>query len=152
MLSGFVPASRLAPASTVSGRFFYYFYSAIVLLLLIFTTIARLMKQEHIVINDNSVYSAGILMRKEQIAVIALAAWLTVILIFMLLAQTFDIGIFFVLSIIGFLITLKLITPKYIRPGYIRYIRYILAAGIVIFGVIVALKVMEILGLEIGFL
>jgi Ni,Fe-hydrogenase I cytochrome b subunit len=90
-------------------------------------------------------------MRKEQIAVIALAAWLTVITVFMLVAQTFDIGIFFVLSIIGFLITQKLITPKYIQPGYTRYIRYILAAGIVIFGVIVALKVMEILGLEIGF-
>jgi len=152
MLSGFVPASRLAPASTVSGRFFYYFYSAIVRLLLIFTAIARLMKQEHIVINDNSVYSAGILMRKEQIAVIALAAWLTVITVFMLVAQTFDMGIFFVLSIIGFLIIMKLISPTYIRPGYIRYTRYILAAGIVIFCVFVALKVLEILGLEIGFL
>jgi hypothetical protein len=110
------------------------------------------MKQEHIVINDNSVYSAGIPMRKEQIAVIALAAWLTVIIVFMLVAQIFDIGIFFVLSIIGFLIIMKLISPTYIRPGYIRYTRYILAAGIVIFCLFVALKVMEILGLEIGFL
>jgi hypothetical protein len=122
-----------------------------VLLLLIFTNIARFIRQEHIVINDNSVYSAGILMRKEQIAVIALAAWLTVISIFMLLAQTFDIAIFLLLSIIGFLIMMKLISPKYIQPGYLRYTRYIIAAGIVIFGVIVALKVMDILGLEIGF-
>lgn len=91
-------------------------------------------------------------MRKEQIAVIALAAWLTIISIFMLLAQTFDIKIFLLLSIISFLIMLKLITPKYISPGYTRYTRYIIAAGIVLFGVIVALKVMEILDLEIGFL
>ena len=91
-------------------------------------------------------------MRKEQIAVIALAVWLTIISIFMLLAQSFDMGIFFVLSLIGFLIIVGLITPKYIRPGYLRYIQYILAAGIVIFGVIVAQKVMEILGLEIVFL
>jgi hypothetical protein len=102
--------------------------------------------------NDTSVSSAGILMRKEQIAVIALAAWLTLISVFMLLAHTFDIGIFFILSLIGFFFILQLITPKYIRPGYLRYLQYILVAGIVISGVIVALKVMEILGLEIVFL
>jgi hypothetical protein len=102
--------------------------------------------------NDNSVSSAGILMRKEQIAVIALSMWLILITFFMLLAQTFDIGIFFILSFIGFLIIVELITPKYIRPGYLQYIQYIRAAGIVIFGVIVALKAMEILGLEIVFL
>jgi hypothetical protein len=93
--------------------------------------------------NDNSVSSAGILMRKEQIAVISLAAWLTLISILMLLAQTFDIGIFFVLSLIGFFILVELIMPKYIRPSYFRYIQYILAAGIVIFGVVVAQKVLE---------
>jgi hypothetical protein len=102
--------------------------------------------------NDNSVSSAGILMRKEQIAVIALSVWLILITFFMLLAYTFDIVIFFVLSFIGFLIIVGLITPKYIRPGYLRYIQYIRAAGIVIFGVIIALKAMEILGLEIVFL
>ncbi len=63
----------------------------------------------------------------------------------MLLAQSVDLEIFFVLSLIGFLIIVELIAPKYIQPGYLRYIQYILAAGIVIFGVIVAQKVMEIL-------
>ena len=101
--------------------------------------------------NEDSVSSAGILMRKEHIAVIALAVWLTFISLFMLLAQSFNFEIFFVLSLIGFLIIVELIAPKYIQPGYIRYIRYILAAGIVIFGVIVAQKVLEILGWEIVF-
>jgi hypothetical protein len=102
--------------------------------------------------NDNSVSSAGILMRKEQIAIIALAVWLTVITVFMLVAHSVNLEIFFLLSLIGFFIIVELITPKYIRPGYLRYIQYILAAGIVIFGVIVVLKVMQILGLEIVFL
>ncbi len=101
--------------------------------------------------NDDSVSSAGILMRKEQIAIIALAVWLTLIAVFMLLAQSVDLEIFFVLSLIGFLIIVELIAPKYVQPGYLRYIRYLLAAAIVIFGVIVAQKVMEILGLEIVF-
>jgi hypothetical protein len=95
--------------------------------------------------NDNSVSSVGLLMRKEQIAVIAFSVWLILITFFMLLVQTFDIGLFFVVSLIGFFIILESISQKYIRPDYLRYIQYILAAGIVIFGVIVAQKVMEIL-------
>ena len=95
--------------------------------------------------NDDSVSSAGNLMRKEQIAIIAFAVWLMCIAIFMLLAQSVDLEIFFVLSLIGFLIIVELISPKYIQPGYLRYIRYILAVAIVIFGLIVARKVMEIL-------
>jgi len=90
-------------------------------------------------------------MRKEQIAIITLAVWLIVISVFMLLAQSVDFEIFFVLALIGFLIIVELIAPIYIQPGYMRYIRYLLAAAIVIFGVIVAQKVMEILGLKIVF-
>jgi hypothetical protein len=84
-------------------------------------------------------------MRKQQIAIIAFAVWLTLIAVFMLLAQSVNLEIFFVLSLIGFLIIVELIAPNYIQPGYMRYIRCILAAGIVLFGVIVVQKVMEIL-------
>ena len=93
----------------------------------------------------------GILMRKQQIAIIALAVWLTLISGFMLLAQSVDFEIFFVLSLIAFLIIVQLIAPTYIRPGYLRYVQFILAAAIVMFGLIVAQKVLEILGLEIVF-
>ena len=88
-------------------------------------------------------------MRKEHIAIIALAVWLTLISVFMLLAQSVDFEIFFVLALIGFLIIVELIAQKYVQPGYLRYIRYLLAVAIVIFGLIVAQKVMEILGWEI---
>ena len=90
-------------------------------------------------------------MRKQQIAIIALAVWLTVIAVVMLLAQSVNLEIFFVLSLIGFLVIVELIAPNYIQPGYMRYIRYILAAGIVLFGVIVVQKVLDVLGLEIVF-
>jgi hypothetical protein len=101
--------------------------------------------------NEDSVSSAGIRMRKQHIAIIALAVWLALIAVFMILAQSFNVEIFFVLSLIGFLIIIELIAPKYFQPGYMRYIRYILAAGIVIFGVIVVQKVIDILGYEIVF-
>jgi len=101
--------------------------------------------------NDNSVSSAGILMRKEQIGIIALVIWLILISMFMLLTQGVNLEIFFVLSLIGFLIIVEFIAPEYIQPSYLRYIKYLLAVGIVIFGAIVTLKVMEILGFEIVF-
>jgi hypothetical protein len=102
--------------------------------------------------NDESVSSVGTPMRKQHIAIIALAVWLALIAVFMILAQTFNIEIFFVLSLIGFLIIVELIAPKYIQPGYMQYIWYILVAGIVIFGVIVIQKILDILGYEIVFL
>ncbi len=52
-------------------------------------------------------------MRKEQIAIIALAVWLILISLFMLLAQSINLEIFFVLSLIGFLIIVETIAPKY---------------------------------------
>jgi hypothetical protein len=85
-------------------------------------------------------------MRKEQIAIIAFAAWLTLIAIFMVLAQSVNLEIFFVLSLIGLLIIIELTGPKYVRPRSLWNIWYILAAGIAIFGAIVVLKAMEILG------
>ena len=84
-------------------------------------------------------------MIKEEIAIIALAVWLTVISIFILVAQSVNLEIFFVLSLIGFLIIAELITPKYIQSGYLRYIQDILTVGIAIFVLIVMQKVMVIL-------
>jgi hypothetical protein len=91
------------------------------------------------------------MMRKEQIAIIALAAWFTLISGFMVLAQRVDLQIFFVLALIGFLIIVELIAPKYIQPASRSYIKYLLVVAIVIFGLIVAQKVLEILGFEIVF-
>jgi hypothetical protein len=95
----------------------------------------------------NSVSAAGILMRKEQIAVIALAGWLTVLTVFMLVTQSVNLEILFVLSLIGCFIIVVQITPKYVRPGYLQYIRYVLVLGVILFGVIIALKIMQMLGL-----
>jgi uncharacterized membrane protein YadS len=88
-------------------------------------------------------------MRKQQIAIIALALWLTIVFFFMLLVQRVNLEIFFILSLIGMLVIVQLMQSYFVQPGYLTYIRYLLAAGIVMFGVIVALKVLDILGWEI---
>ena len=84
-------------------------------------------------------------MRKQQIAIIALAVWLTIVSLCMLLARWVDFEVFFILYLLGFLLIIQLIQPIYTQPRYLQYIKYLIAAGIVIFGMIVAKKVMEIL-------
>jgi len=84
-------------------------------------------------------------MRKQQIAIIAFALWLTIVSLCMLLIQRFDIELFFVLCLLGIFVIVQLMQSNYVQPGYLQYIRYITAAGIVMFGILVAQKVMEIL-------
>jgi hypothetical protein len=105
----------------------------------------------NIIRDGNNFSDAGIPMRKQQIAIIALTMWLTIVSIFMLLAQSIDFKVLIVLWFMGILVIMALIEPQYVKPDYLRYIRFITAAGIVIFVAIVALKVLEILGLEIVF-
>ncbi len=84
-------------------------------------------------------------MKKKVLAVITIAVWLMIISIFMLLAYRIDLEIFFVLWLIGLLVIVELMDTRFSLPPYMRYIKYIVAAGILLFGGIVAGKVLEIL-------
>ena len=86
-------------------------------------------------------------MRKKQIAAFSLALWLCIIAYFMLFGERFDLGLFFVLGFIGFLMIVELLEPRYVKPAYLRYIRFLTIAGIIISGLVVTQKLMEILGL-----
>ena len=86
-------------------------------------------------------------MRTKQIAITLFALWLVIISIFMLFAGRFDVGLFFVLGFIGFLMIIELTNLHYVRPAYARYIRYLIVAGLIICGAIIVQKAMEILGL-----
>lgn len=84
-------------------------------------------------------------MKKKVLAGIVLFLWLVVISAFMILASRIDLEIFFVLWLIGVLVVVELIDTRFSLPPYLRYIKYITATGIVVFGGIVTIKVMEIL-------
>jgi len=83
-------------------------------------------------------------MNRKQVAAITLMLWLTIVLVFMLLVQQFDLEIFFFLTLIGILVIAELIKHHYVQPGYMRYLDYLIGAGIVVFGIIFVHKVMEI--------
>jgi len=84
-------------------------------------------------------------MRKKDLAAIVIGIWLIIISCFMLLAYRIDLEIFFVLWLIGLLVIVELMDTRFTLPPYLRYIKYIVAIGIVIFGAIVTQKVLEIL-------
>ena len=88
-------------------------------------------------------------MRKKQLATITLALWLIIIALCMIFIERIDLALFFILGFIGFLVIIELMEPYYVKPAYRLYIRFLIAAGIVIFGAIIAQKVLEMLGLEI---
>lgn len=83
--------------------------------------------------------------QKKQFAIIGFILWLLLVLFFMILAQKLNIEIFFILWLLGLLVIVEFIRPSYVRPTYFRYLKYLITAGIVVFGVIVVQKVMEIL-------
>ena len=83
--------------------------------------------------------------KKKYAAAVALAAWVLLVTGFSALAQSVDLEIYFVLFLIGLLITVELIDGTTTTPRHLRLLKYCIAAGVIIFGWIVATKVMEIL-------
>jgi hypothetical protein len=78
-------------------------------------------------------------------AALVLAVWLFAVLFFMVLALQVNLEIFFILWLIGLLVLTELTDTLYTLPPQLRYVRYLIAIGVVIFGALVAKKVMEIL-------
>ena len=84
-------------------------------------------------------------MKRKIVAVIILSVWLTILCLFMILANRIDLEIFFVLWLIGLLVITELTDTRFSLPPRMKYLKYVVAAGILLFGGIVAGKVLEIL-------
>ncbi len=82
---------------------------------------------------------------KKYYAAAVLAAWLIIVAFFMILNQALDLEVFFVLSLIGLLVVVVLIDGAFSRPRHMRYLGYLIAAGVALFAYIVAGKILEIL-------
>ena len=80
----------------------------------------------------------------QRLPVIVLIIWFAVITAFMLLNQALDLEVFFVLALIGLLVVVEMIDTTTVQPRYLRLIKYVIAVGVLLFGYIVASKIMEI--------
>ena len=82
---------------------------------------------------------------KKYYAAAVLAVWLIIVTFFMILNRTLDLEVYFVLSLIGLLVVAVLIDGAFSRPRYMRYIGYLIAAGVALFAYIVVEKILEII-------
>ena len=82
---------------------------------------------------------------KKYYAAAVIAVWVIIIAFFMVLNRTLDLEVFFVLALIGLLVVAVLIDGAFSRPRYMRYLGYLIAAGVTLFAYIVVQKVLEIL-------
>lgn len=80
-----------------------------------------------------------------RLASIMFTAWLMAIIAFMLVRQSFDLETFFVLAMISLLVTVALINTTTVRPRYLRRMKFMVAATFVIFGYIIANRIVDIL-------
>ena len=83
--------------------------------------------------------------KKTQAILLIMATWFVVIITFMALSAIINLEILFVLWLIGLLVTVELADSIYLQPAYMKVIKIITACGVFIFGIIVALKVLEII-------
>lgn len=82
---------------------------------------------------------------KTRLAAGVLAAWLFIVAFFMVLSRTVNLEIFFVLWLIGTLILAEFIDLSTLTPRSSLYQKGIAFAGVIIFGVIIIFKILEIL-------
>ncbi|TAJ43683.1 hypothetical protein [Methanofollis fontis] len=73
-----------------------------------------------------------------------LALWGGIVAFFMLLNRTLDLQVYFVLALIALLVVAVLMDTPFVQGRHMRRIKYIIAAGVAVFGYIVVMKVMEI--------
>ena len=85
--------------------------------------------------------------KKKQIMMVMLTIWLLLVIFFMILTRNFSLEAFFILWVIVLLVVVELIGPSYVQPSYLRKLKILIAVGVMIFAVIVAQKLMEILSI-----
>lgn len=86
---------------------------------------------------------------KSQKLVYAFGAWMFTVLALLVLFQSLSAEYFFVLCLIGFLIIVELSGPFTVRPAWRRRVNVVIIVGVLVFGLIVVNKVLDILGIAL---
>ncbi len=84
-------------------------------------------------------------MKKDTTAILALTIWMILVPLFMLGAASLNLEILFVLWLIGLLIITELIRPSFVQSRSHIRLSALIAAGILLFGIIIIRKVQVIL-------
>ncbi|WP_246589184.1 hypothetical protein [Methanofollis formosanus] len=82
----------------------------------------------------------------RYLAACIFALWFGIVAFFMLLNRALDLEVYFVLGLIGLLVLVVLVDSPFVQPRSMRRIKVLIAMGVAVFGYIVVMKVMEIIG------
>ena len=82
---------------------------------------------------------------RRQRFVHAQVAWMLACVLGLALLDALSLELFFVLSLIGFLIVTELTAPLNVSPTWRRRLRWVIAAGLLGFAVIVIRRILDIL-------
>ena len=85
--------------------------------------------------------------RKLRLSSVVFTTWLMVITAFMVLTRAIDLDVFFVLAVIGLFVVVVMIDTSSVQPRYMQRMKYVVATAILIFGFVVANRIVEILAL-----
>lgn len=72
-------------------------------------------------------------------------AWMLLSVLALALLETLTLELFFVLSLIGFLIVTELTAPFNVTPQWRTRLKWIIGLGLLVFGYIVVRRILEIL-------
>jgi len=72
-------------------------------------------------------------------------AWLSATLLVLVLLEAFSFELFFVVSLIGFLVVTELTAPFSITPAWRKRLRWLILAGLLVFAYVVVKRILAIL-------
>lgn len=83
--------------------------------------------------------------RRRQRFIHGQAAWMLLALVVLALLGSLSLELFFVVSLIGFLVMVELTAPLNVTPRWRARLKWIILAGLAVFGYIVIRRILEIL-------
>jgi dolichyl-phosphate-mannose--protein O-mannosyl transferase len=83
--------------------------------------------------------------RRRQRFVHGQLAWMLGTVLALALLESLSYELFFVVSLIGFLVVTELTAPFNVTPRWRRRLTYLIAVGLLVFGYIVVRRILEIL-------
>ncbi|WP_246988324.1 hypothetical protein [Halorientalis marina] len=83
--------------------------------------------------------------RRRQRFIHAQLAWMLAAVLVLSLLSSLTLELFFVVSLIGFLVIVELTAPFNITPAWRRRLKWLIAIGLVVFGAIVIRRILAIL-------
>ncbi|QLD87044.1 hypothetical protein HWV23_15375 [Natronomonas halophila] len=72
-------------------------------------------------------------------------AWMLALVVVLAALGSLELELFFVLSLVGFLMVIELTAPIAVTPTWRRRLPWFIAIGLIVFGVIVVRRILEIL-------